>query len=577
MGVLVGLASVLILAFLGTTVVLSFFHLGAGAWHWSVAANYVGVFSQAQTFVVLANSLAFAITATVVAFLLGLPLAWLIERTDLGGKTLIVTAMLCSLLVPGFASAMGWLFLAHPRIGLLNRLLMGWLGLSAAPFDVLTIWGMGIVMGFNLTPLAFIMSSAAFRAIDNSFDDAARMCGARTGAVVRHILLPLARPALVAAAIYVFTVGFGTFDIPAIIGWANRIFTFSTYLYLVANPQDGIPEYGQAAAMSSVFLVLGILLSAWGSYMTRNAYRFAVVTGKGYRPHLMPLRRIRYVAWLFVALYLLIAILLPLSVVLWTSLLPFLQVPSWHALGLVSLGNYRTLSWGVFTTALEDTLILAASVPLIVLCFSFAFSWIGLRTQLRGRAALDAVAFLPHAVPSIIFAVGVLLFSLYGLERVLRLYGTMWILIVAFVGTWLSYGTRMTNANLIQIHRELEESACVSGARILTIVGAVVLPLMRRGLVLAWIYLVILTMRELTLTVMLTTPGNPTVPTMIWNNWLSGEIGRSAAAVVCFMGCMLPVILTYTYFLHRAGKTGEMSPAGAPHRGTAARSGAHRA
>jgi iron(III) transport system permease protein len=552
MGVLVWIATFFILSFLGTTLVLSFQTTGLGGWRWSVAANYVGVFSQTQTIVVLKNSLLFAVTATAVALALGLPLAWLIERTDLGGKTPIVTAMLCSLLVPGFASAMGWLFLVHPRIGMLNRLLMAGLGLSTAPFNVLTIWGMGIVMGLNLTPLAFIMSSAALRAIDNSFEDAARISGARFFAVVREILLPLATPALVSAAIYIFTIGFGTFDIPAIIGWGNRIFTFSTDLYLIANPQDGIPDYGQAAAFASIVLGLAVMLTTWSSYMTRGAHRFAVVTGKGYRPRLVPLRWGKYVAWAFVVVYIVVAIVLPLAVVVWTSLLPFLQIPSARSLSHISLANYRNMPWGNFLDALEHTALLAASVPVLVLVFSFAFSWIALRTRLRGRAALDTIAFLPHAVPSIVFAVGVLLFSLYGIEHVVHVYGTEWILLLAFVGTWLSYGTRMTNANLIQVHRELEESAHVSGASVLAIVGAIVLPLMSRGLALAWIYLVILTMRELTLTVMLTTPGNATLPTMIWNIWLSGEIGKAAASVVCFIGCMLPLILAYGHFLHRA-------------------------
>jgi iron(III) transport system permease protein len=371
-------------------------------------------------------------------------------------------------------------------------------------------------------------------------------------------------PALASAAIYLFTIGFGTFDIPAIIGWSNRIFTFSTYVFLLTSPQEGLPAYGQAAALSSFLIVLAIGLAGWSAYITRDTHKFAVVTGKGYRPRLVTLKKWKLVAGLLVSFYVLVAIVLPLAAIVWTSLLPYLQLPSSTALALVSFRNYRSVPWYNFFEAFKNTAMLAILVPLVVLLFSFAFSWIRFRTTLRGRVLFDIIAFIPHVVPSIIFSAGILMFVLYVIERVVHIYGTWWILMLAFVGIWLSYGTRMTNASLIQIHRDLEESALVSGAATLAVVRLIDFPLMSRGLLLAWIYLVILTTRELTLTVILTTPGNTTVPAMIWNMWLAGDIGKSTAAVVCFVLGMMPLMLIYSVCLHRSGVAAGATPAEAP-------------
>ena len=553
-GALVGVATVLILSFLATLLLLSFVNPLATTWEWNLFENYRGIFSPSQTLRVLSNSLVFAVIATAVSFLLGLPLAWLVERTDLRRKAPVVTVMLCTLLIPSFAWAMGWLFLLHPRIGLINQLLVQGSGLSWLSFNVMSLSGMGIVMGLNLTPLAFLMAGAALRAIDHVFDEAAFVSGAPTAAIVRRILLPLTRPALVSAGIYIFMICFGTFDVPAIIGWGNRIFTFGTYLYLIANPPDGLPDYGRAAALSGVLLILAILLVAWSRYLTRDAYRYTVVTGKAYRPRPTILKRGKYLAWLLIWLYILIGIMLPICVLVWASLLPFLQPPSWNSIQLVSLDNYRDIPWVQFLGAMKNTLILAVVVPPVVLLISFAFSWVVLRTRLRGRGILDSIAFLPHGVPSVILAVGVLLFSLYVLQYVVSIYGTIWILILAFCTAWLSYGTRMTNASLIQLHRELEEVARIGGAGNWAVARVIVLPLISRSMLLAWIYLVILTTRELTLSVMLTTPGNTTLPALIWNMWLSGGLGQAAAAVICFLGSILPFMAVYSYLLHRSTK-----------------------
>ena len=535
--------AVLILALLGTTIVLGIARAGS-PW-----AHYAQVLGDPRTADVMVNSVVFAAVGLVVSMAFGLPIAWLVECSDLPGRAVVLGAMLGSLLMPGFAQAMGWLFLLHPRIGILNQLLAQWLHIG--PLNIASLVGMGVVQGINMAPLAFLMTGAALRAIDGSYQEAAVTSGAGTGAIAWRVLLPLIRPALSSAAIYVLMIGFGAFDVPAIIGWSNRIFTFSTYIYLLTNPQDVLPEYGDAAALSTILLVVALALTGYSRWLTRHGWRYKVVTGKARAGRPAPLRGWRMPAWAFILFYLLLGVGIPLLVLVWASLLPFMQPPSSRAFAIASFANYRGLPWALVWQGARHTLLLAALVPPAVLAISFAFTWIGQRTKLRGRGVLDMVAFLPHAVPSIVFAVGVMLLALGGLGRVLPVYGTVWILFIAFVAVWLSYGTRMTNAGFTQIHHDLEEAAAISGAPVGAIAWRIVLPLLLRGLLLAWIYLVILTVRELTLSVVLGTPGNMTLPLVIWTVWLNGGLGRASAVTICFLAGMLPLVLAYVWLLRR--------------------------
>jgi iron(III) transport system permease protein len=559
-GALVAVMSVVILALLGTVLVLSFTPLPASGLTGPTPLNYLNVLANPQTVTALVNSVVFAIVALVVALGFGLPMAWLVECTDVKGKGVVMTLMLISLLIPGFAAAAGWLFLLHPRIGLVNVALMSGLGLKTAPFNILSLVGMGWVEGLSRAPIAFLMTSAAFRAMDRSLEEAALTAGAPHRAVLTRIILPLIRPSLLSCAIYILMIAFGSFDVPAIIGWGNRILTFSTYIYLLTNPQDVFPGYGPPAALGGMVLAAALLVVWWARSIMSQAHRYAVISGKAYRPRLMRLGAGQIGGWVLIGLYLTMSLVLPLLVLGWASLLPYLQLPSARSLGFMSLNNFRTLPWDLFAQGLKNTAFLALVAPPIVLVISFFFSWLGFRTKLRGRMLLDQIAFMPHAIPHIVLAMGLLLLALYVVQPILPIYGTVWALLLAFTVCWLSYGTRVTNAGLLQIHKELEESARVSGASTWVIVGRVVLPLLSRGLLLAWVYIAILTARELTLSVLLSTPGNMTLPVVIWSLWLNGGLGRASAALVCFLGCMLPLIAAYVFMLQRPATIARKKP-----------------
>jgi iron(III) transport system permease protein len=505
------------------------------------------------TYTVLLDTIDFSAIALLVALAFGIPAAWLAERTDFPAKTLLFTLMAVGLLIPGFAAAMGWLFLLHPRIGLLNQLLVTGFHLAGPPLNINTIAGMGWVQGLNLAPLAFIMTAAVFRSLDPTLEEAAQMHGAGPLTVVRRITLRLAWPGILAAAIYIFMTAFAAFDVPAIIGWGNRIFTFTTYLYLLLNPQDSLPRYGLGAALSTVAMVIAALMSAWYGAMQRRSRRFAVVTGRAYRPKIVRLGRRRPAAWCFVGGYFVLGKVLPIALLGWSSLLPFFQLPSARAVATISLAHYFSLPWELVLTALWNTSVLAVLTPSLTLVLSLAFSWIVLRSKFPGRAAFDFIAFLPHAVPSIVFGVGALLLTLFVIQRALPIYGTVWILLIVFTIARLSYATRMTNSGLIQIHPELEESALISGGTAWDAFARISLPLLAPTLLYAWLWIALLIFRELTLAVILSTADNLTFPVVVWSLWLGGGLGQASALAVVMLLTMTPMIAIYWLLARRQG------------------------
>jgi iron(III) transport system permease protein len=507
--------------------------------------HYATLYTDRFAYLSFLNTLGFASIALVVALLFGLPIAWLVERTDLPGKSLIFMFMTASLLVPGFFTAMGWLFLAHPRIGLLNQLAMGLLGLESAPFTIISIPGMGWVQGLGLASVVFIMTAASLRAMDASLEEAAQTSGASFLATLRRITLPLALPGLLAASLYVFTIGISAFDIPLIIGLSNRIFVFSTYLYVKSNPQEGLPDYGLAAAFATFMVLLALLLSWLYSRVLVRARQYQVITGKSYQPRLVRLGRWAIVAWLFIGAYLLLSKLVPLAMLAWAALLPYFQPPSPEALQHLTLRNFLNLPWPLVTRGLSNSLALMLGAPTLALALSLLFSWVVLRSRSRYRLAFDFVAFLPHAVPNVVFGLAALLAALFVIRGPVDLYGSLLLLLLTYAIVQLSFGTRSTNSALIQIHTELEEAAAVAGATPFVTWRRVVLPLLRPALLYAWLWLALLTVRELTLATVLFSPQNITLSVVVWSLWHAGQLAQAAAVTLLMLLVFLPLAALY--------------------------------
>jgi len=555
-------ASLVVLVLLATVLWLSLAEGGPG----ELTARYTlghyrDIFLNPFTYRVLGNTFLFSAITLVVALCFGLPLAWLIERTDFPWKKLSLTLVTAALLIPGFSVALGWLFLLSPRIGVINLALKAAFGLPAAPFNISTLWGMGLVEGLSLAPVTFTMTAVVLRAIDPALEEAASIGGAGLWRRIARVTLPLAWPGVLAASIYIFTIGFAAFDVPAVLGLGSRIFTFSTYVYLQVSPTYGQPDYGGVAALSVVMIVLALGFSWWYGKMQARAPRYAVVTGKGYRPALVKLGRFRWLAFGFVAVYFILSELLPVLTLLWSAGLPYLQPVSAHAFASLSLANFRNLPQGLLGGAIRNTALLMVIVPTITVGLSLAVSWVVLRSRLRFRAVFDFFAFLPHTVPRIVFSVAAWLLALFVLRDVLPIYGTIWVLVLVYVVTMLSYGTRMTNGAVIQIHNELEEAAVISGATQGTAMRHVLLPLLTPAISYAWIWIALLSYRELTLPSLLSTTENEPLSVVVWGLISSSSYGASSAVAIIMLGLMIPVLALYWAIARRVGTAPGLAPA----------------
>ena len=241
----------------------------------------------------------------------------------------------------------------------------------------------------------------------------------------------------------------------------------------------------------------------------------------------------------------LLAVVLPLISMVWASLLPYMQAPSWEALASLSFERYTSIFVDdtLISSAL-NTLFLMFAVPTAVLLFSVAISWVVTRSRLRGRMVLDAIAFLPHPVPNLLFALAIAYLALV-VSNVVPLYGSIYLLVMAYTLVWIGFGTRTLNSNMLQVHQELEEAAQVGGASTLRIVGKVIVPLIRPGLVYVWIWTSLLAYRELTMAVLLSSPDNQVISTFIWGEWTGGGLGDAATAGIFMVVIMSPLVMGF--------------------------------
>ena len=519
--------------------------------------NYREVFSDPLLYRVTTNTLIFTVTTTLFALLFGLPIAWLAERTTIAGKTLIYVIMTLGLLIPGIYTAMGWTLIAHPRIGILNRWLVDLFELSDGPINIATPIGMGFVQGLSLSALAFILTAQMFRAMNPSLEEAARVHGMGYGKILWRVTLPLARPGILAAVIYILTIGVATFDIPAILGLGNRVYMLSTYIYLKVHPQGaGLPEYGITGAVGAFMIVVAGLLTLWYGQVLRQGHRFEVVTGKGYRPALIRLGGWTVVAWSFIFLYAFISKILPMLLIAYAALTPYFVPPSFEMMRQLSLAHFYNMDWQLVLRGLTNTAILVLVVPLVVLLLAFSLSWLIVRSRSRMRYALEFGAFLPQALPEVILSIGALLLSLFVFGTVIPLYGTVWLIAIVYVVARLAFATRALNGALLQIHRELEEAAFVAGLSNFKTARRVLFPLIRPTLFSVWIWSALLVYRELTAAVFLAVHDNITLPAVIWSYWYGGNINKASAVTFLMTLVLAPMILVAWWF----GRRSQVSP-----------------
>ena len=515
--------------------------------------NYRAVFADPLAYSSFLNTFIFAASTTLFAMAIGLPIAWLAERTTISGKPIIYGIMTVGLLIPGIFVAMGWTFIAHPRIGFLNQWLVGLFRLEEGPINIGTPFGMGFVQGLNLAPLAFIFTVQMFRAMNPLLEEAARISGLGFASTLRRVTLPLAMPGILAAGIYIFTIGIATFDIPAVLGLGNRVYLFSTYMFIQTFPQEYVPRYGITASIGTAMISVALLLTFWYGQMLSRGNRYQVITGKGYRPKPIRLGRWALASWAVIAFYAFIAKVLPILMIAFVAFSPYVAPPSLDMLSQLSLSNFYRVNWELVFRGLRNTVTLMLVVPTLVVLISFCISWLVVRSRSRARYALEFGAFLPHTLPEVLFAIGALLLALFVLKDFLPLYDTIWLIAIVYIVVRIAFATRAMNGALLQVHKELEEAASVAGLSILRIARRIVLPLIQPTILSVWIWTMLLVYREVTVAVFLTSQNSITLPAVVWSYWNAAGMTEASMVTILMITLFSPLLIVFWRFGRRSG------------------------
>src|SRR5437870_10586910 len=297
--------------------------------------HFQRVLTDRDSLELLGNSVAFGAGSAILAFAVGTAIAWAVERSDVPRRSLWYGLALVPLIVPGIVHTIAWLFLLSPEIGWINAPLKTLFGFS---LSVYSLPGMIWIEGLHTAPLAFILMSAAFRAMDPSLEEAAAASRADAWKTFRRVTLPLLLPSVASVLLILFVRALEGFEVPAIIGVPGRIFVYTSRIYLSLKLYP--PSFGLAAAYGLVLLAISIVGLVLHRRATRHAERYATVTGKGYRPRRLQLGRFRYVALGALGLYAFLAVVLPFLVLIYASLVRVYSVPSLESLRELTLSNY---------------------------------------------------------------------------------------------------------------------------------------------------------------------------------------------------------------------------------------------
>jgi iron(III) transport system permease protein len=501
--------------------------------------NYREAYGSAQTWVLFWNSLQFAAGTALFAFCLGTLLAWMNERTNTPCKSLFFALSLIPLIIPGILFTVAWILLGSPKIGLVNLALRALFDTDAVFFNVYSMWGMIWVDALHYSPVAFLLMTAAFRSMDPALEESAVMSGASVRQVVSRVTLPLVWPAIFATLLILFVRAIESFEVPALLGLPVGIQVFTSAIYRAVH------RYPSEIGLASSYAVTLLLITSAGVYfqsvLSTRGNRYATMTGKGFRPRLIDLGRWRYLTVGIFLAYFLLIVVLPFAVLLWSSLQKYYSVPSLEALQRLTLEPYRTiLGYPSLMRSVWNSLLLALGSATIVMLVTSVICWIVVKTRLRGRWLLDNFASLPMVFPGIVLGLAIMILYLY---LPIGVYGTIWILLIAYVTRFLPYGLRYNTTSMLQIHRELEESAAMSGASWLTAFRRIVLPLLKPGLVAGWIYIVIVSIRELSSSILLYSPGTEVMSILIWELWENGQYVELSALGVMFILALFVLVL----------------------------------
>jgi iron(III) transport system permease protein len=472
----------------------------------------------------LVNSLVLGAWTGLFSILIGVPLAWAVSRTDLPGKGFVRLTANLSYLSPPFLTAIAFVNLFSPNAGLINSFFRDVVGAPQLGFDIFSMSGLVLVTTAHTFPYVFLLAASALQSVDASFEESAQILGAGTWRTALSITGPLVAPAILSGALLAFVNAIALFGSQAILGLPARIFTLPTRIYALF---DYPPQYGLASALSLVFVAITVA-ALWlqRAYLARRSY--VTLAGKGVRPQLVPLGRARWPVFGFAALVFLVAIVLPYAALVAVSFSKSWGLAFWQNL---TFDNYRfvLVEYDVTKRAILNSLVLAAASATIAALLGAMIGWIDLRTRIVGRRYLDYVSLIPLGLPGIVMAVALIQF---WLRMPVPLYGTLLILLLAYVARYIPLGVRAAHSALRQVDPSLEESARTLGASWGMTMREITLPLIRPGIFAGWLLVFVPAIQELSASILLFSSESITLAVAVYNLYETGYLEPVAALAI---------------------------------------------
>jgi iron(III) transport system permease protein len=486
-----------------------------GGWHFTLGHVQI-VLGRWPYWVALLNTLIIGLGATAIASAVGVPLAWLFARTNLPGKGFLEKLATIPIFIPPFVGAIAWILLAAPRIGAFNfpfRTLVG-----GEPFNVYTLAGIAWVIGIYLAPYVMMIVAAALRSMDPSLEEAAQVSGLSRLRTATTITLPLVAPAVLSGAVLAFVITIGLFGTPVVIGWARQLYFITSRIYLAS--QEVPPALGVMAILAVYLILLSLLATLLQRWLLKGR-SFITVSGKGFRTRPIVLGRTRYVAAGFVWLYCFFTIIAPILVLIAAAFSTF----TWS--GRFTWVNFQYL-WSSedVRVTLQNSLLISLIAATVATVIGIVISWTTQRTKIPNRQILEYLAVLPVAVPGIAFGVGV---ALFWLRMPIPVYGTIWIIVLAFIGRFSGYAVRSISSSIVQVHPELEESARIAGYGWVRTFARITLPLIRPSIVASWMLLFSIFITELSMVILLYTAETRTFSVLSFEIWNVGNFSQVAS------------------------------------------------
>jgi len=524
--------------------------------HLSVG-NFLTVLGNPNVAEALLNTLIACGGGTLIAVVIGLAFSWIVVRTNTPFKGIIAAASILPLFAPPLVAGVAWAILGSPKTGLINTMFK-WVGLDWR-VDFYSMWGLIFVFGIYYAPYVYMFTASALRNMDPSLEEAAEISGASAFSTLFSVTFPLIMPAIVSGMLLSFIVMLGIYGIPAVLGAPINLNVLTTYIFKLTNWSP--PLYNTAAAVAVILMIVtGALVYLQQRVLSGRSY--TTVAGKAYRPRSLDLGRWRWFTFGLALVYLFAVVVLPILALIVAAFRKFMFIRD-----VASLFDSRQYSLMHFESIFDNPLTMrsiynAVEVGVITAvvggALAFAIGYTVHRTHVIGRRSIDLVSTLPVAIPGLVVGVAYL-WAWIGIPG--GLYGTIWILALAFIARFMPDTVKALSISFLQIHRELEEAAWVCGKGVLGTIRTVVLPLASPGVLAAMTLLFVLAIRELGSSLFLYTSNTMVMSVLLLDYYEGGNLGKTAAFSLV-QTVLLGVLIGGANWLSRGAAQGSVARTG---------------